>query len=94
MLWHVTSARVEGESPARWPSDTAWESYPGGVRPTRTVRPSPALCECCVGRPVSFHDTVAPTPVPPPRRPSKGDDDTLERGTVIYSAPARGDAVT
>jgi hypothetical protein len=73
MLWHVTGARVKGESPPRRSSDTVWESYPGVVRPTRTVRPSPALCGCCARRPVSFHDTVPPTPVPPPRRP-------LERG--------------
>jgi hypothetical protein len=73
MLWHVTGARVKGESPPRRPSNTAWESYPNAVRPTRTVRPSPTLCGCCAGRSVSFHDTVPPTRVPPPRRP-------LERG--------------
>ena len=68
MLWHVTGARVKGESPSRRPSDTAWESDPGVVRPTRTVQPSPALCGCCAAWPVSFRDTVPPTPVPPPRR--------------------------
>jgi hypothetical protein len=48
-----------------------------------------------VGRPVSFHDTVPPTPVPPPRRttrkrtvaPSKG-------GTTTCLTPAWDDVVT
>jgi hypothetical protein len=35
--------------------------------------PSLTLCGHCVGRPMSFLDTVPPTPVPPSRRP-------LERG--------------
>jgi hypothetical protein len=54
---------------------------PGNQIPT--LFDQPALCShprCCVGRPVSFRDTVPPTPVPPPRRaprkrktaPSKG----------------------
>jgi hypothetical protein len=37
------------------------------------VRPSPMLCGSCAVRSVSAHDTVPPSPVPPPRRP-------LERG--------------
>jgi hypothetical protein len=73
MLWYIAGAQLKGESPARWPSNTAWESYPDAIPPTRAVRPIPALCRSCAGRPVSFHDTVPPTPVPPPRRP-------LERG--------------
>jgi hypothetical protein len=71
MLWHVTGAWVKSEFPPCRPSDTAWESYPGVVRPTCTVRPSPALCGCCAGRSVSFHDIVSPTLVPPPRRPPR-----------------------
>jgi hypothetical protein len=62
-------ARVKGESLPRRSSDTTWESYPDAVRPTRTVWPSPALRGCCAGRSVSFHDTVPPTPIPPPRHP-------------------------
>jgi hypothetical protein len=73
MLWRLAGAPIKGESPPRRPSDTTWESYPDAVRPTHTVWPSPALCGCCAGRLVSFHDTVPPTPVPPPRHP-------LERG--------------
>jgi hypothetical protein len=73
MPWHVTGARVKGESQPRRPSYTARESYPDTVRPTCAVWPSLTLCGCCAGRPVSFNDTVPPTPVPPPRRP-------LERG--------------
>jgi hypothetical protein len=58
----------------------------------------PALCghpRRCAGRSVSFHDTVLPTLVPPPRPPpSKEDGGTLERGTVTYSAPTGDKAVT
>jgi hypothetical protein len=37
------------------------------------VRPSPALCRCCAGWPVSFLNTVLPTHVLPTRRaPRKG----------------------
>jgi hypothetical protein len=71
MPWYVVGAQVKGESPPRRPSDTAWESYPGDVRPTRTERPFPALCGCCAGRSVSFRDTVPPTPIPPPRCPPR-----------------------
>jgi hypothetical protein len=49
-------------------------TLPGNHIPT--LFDQPALCghpRRCAGRPVSFHDTVPPTPVPPPRRP-------LERG--------------
>jgi hypothetical protein len=70
---YIAGAQVKGESPPRRPSNTAWESYPGAVPPTRDVRPSPALCGSCAGRLVSFHDAVPPTPVPPPCR-------SLERG--------------
>jgi hypothetical protein len=44
ILWHAAGARVKGESPPRRPTDTAWESYPRVVSPTRPVRPSLALC--------------------------------------------------
>jgi hypothetical protein len=63
MLWYDTGAWVKGESPPRRPSDTAWESYPGVVRPTRTAWPSTTLCGYCAGRPVSFDDTVRLTPI-------------------------------
>jgi hypothetical protein len=59
----------KAKSPPRRPSDTAWNHIP-------VLFHQPALYDhprCCVGRPVSFHDTVPPTPVPPPCRP-------LERG--------------
>jgi hypothetical protein len=44
MLRRAAGARVKGESPPRRPSNTAWESYPGAVPPTRPVWPSSALC--------------------------------------------------
>jgi hypothetical protein len=60
------TAQVKGEPPPRRSSDTAWESDPGAVRPTCTVQPSPALCGCHAGCPVSFSNTVPPTRVPLP----------------------------
>jgi hypothetical protein len=80
MLRHIAGARVKGESPPRRPSDTAWESDPDAVRPTRIVRPSPALCGCYEGRSVSFRDTVPPTPAPPPRRAPRKRTTTPSKG--------------
>jgi hypothetical protein len=95
MLWHAADARVKSESPPHQPSDTAWESYPGAVPPTRVVRPSPALCGSCAGRLVSTlrhyaaHSRTAST-----SHPSKEDGGTLGRRTTAYSAPAWNDAMT
>jgi hypothetical protein len=38
MVWYVVGTLVKGESLPRRPSDTAWESYPGAVPPTRPVQ--------------------------------------------------------
>jgi hypothetical protein len=91
----LTRAQVKGDPRHDRPSDTAWESYPGVVPPTRAMRPSPALCGSCAGRPVSTprhcttHSRTAST-----SHPSKEDEGTLERGTTICPAPAQDGAVT
>jgi hypothetical protein len=95
MLWHAAGVWVKGGSPPRQPSDTAWESYPDAVPPTRAVRPSPTLCGSCAGRPVStprhcaVHSYTAST-----SHPSKEDGGTLKKRTTAYSAPAWNDTVT
>jgi hypothetical protein len=91
MLWHAVGARVKGESPPRRPSDTAWESYPGVVPPTRVVRPPPVLCRKAVSTPRRYaaHSRTAPV-----SHPSKEDGGTLERGTTICPAPTQDGAVT
>jgi hypothetical protein len=95
MLWHTAGTRVKGESPPRQPSDTAWESYPDAIPPTRPVRPSPVLCGSCAGSPVSTprhcvtHSRTAST-----SHPSKEDGGTLKRGTASYPTPAQDGAVT
>jgi hypothetical protein len=95
MLWHATGARVKGESPPRRPSDTAWESYPGAVPPTRVVRSSLALCGSCAGRSVSTpRHCVAHSRAASMSHPSKEDDGTLKRGTTICPVPTQDDVVT
>jgi hypothetical protein len=68
MLWRDASARVKGESPPRRHPDTAWESYPGVVPPTRPVQPSSAHCGGCAARPMSALWHCATHPVRPPCR--------------------------
>jgi hypothetical protein len=95
MLSHAAGALVKGESPPRRPSDTSWESYLGVVPSTRAVRPSPALCGSCAGRPVStLRYCAAHSRTTSTLHPSKVDGGTLERCTAAYSAPARDGAVT
>jgi hypothetical protein len=95
MPWHAAGSRVKGESPPRRPSNTAWESYPSVVPPTRVVRPSTTMCESCAGRSVSTprhyasHSRTAST-----SHPSKEDGGTLERGMTIRPAPTQDGVVT
>jgi hypothetical protein len=94
MLRHAAGAQVKGESPPRRPSDTAWEPEPGAVPPTRVVRPS-SLCGSCAGRQVSFHGTVPPTPIRPPRRtPRKRTVTPSKWGTTTCPAPAQDVVLT
>jgi hypothetical protein len=94
MLWHIAGARVKGESPPRQPSDTAWESYPRAVPPTRVVRQSPTLCGSCAGKLVSTpRHCVAHSRTASTSHPSKEDGGTLEKGTIICPAPAQDGAV-
>jgi hypothetical protein len=69
------SARVKSESPPRWRPNTAWESYPGAVPPTRPVR------ELCGKAGVNSVTLCLPLSYGPHVAPLVEDDKTVERGT-------------